>query len=200
MKKLLIIFLKYPQIGRVKTRLAKSIGDEKALAIYRHLVAHTLEVAALGEWNVQLHWAQEMDAYPGFETYDYTVQKGDDLGARMSHSIALGLESHDQAVLIGSDIPGIHEDILAEAFDQLLTKDLVFGPAEDGGYYLVGARKHVPEVFNLEEWSHPKVLEQSMKRAQAEGCSLGLVDRLSDLDTVEDLKKLHDLQKLFNIY
>jgi len=199
LKKLLIIFLKYPQLGRVKTRLAKGIGEEKALAIYQHLVAHTLEVAALGDWDVQLHWAQPMASYPGFEGYDYSLQKGDDLGSRMAGSMAKGLRHYDRVVLIGSDIPGIHEDIIEDAFEQLSRYDIVFGPAADGGYYLVGLSQYLPEVFQLREWSHPEVLAQSIELAKANGSTWALVDTLSDLDTEEDLKKLHKLQKLFNI-
>lgn len=185
--------MKYPELGRVKTRLAKGVGENKALGLYQYLVNRTLQIASNGKWSVQLHWAQSMEAYPGFEKYPHVVQEGDTLGERMARSLEMALEEHDSAVLIGSDIPGIQQNILQKAFETLEQNDLVFGPAKDGGYYLVGAKSRHPELFDLKAWSHDKVLQDSLDIAQSSGLSYGLVDTLSDLDTIDDLQHYPEL-------
>lgn len=198
MRQLLILFLKYPEKGRVKTRLAESIGDNQALQLYKYLVNQSISQANQGAWDLQLHWAQGLTGYPGYEQFQYSVQHGADLGQRMHNSIKSGLESYDQVLLVGSDIAGISAETFGKAFKALNNYDLVLGPANDGGYYLIGMKEAYPELFNLKEWSHSLVLNQTLEKSRGLNLSHLLVETLTDIDTIDDLKAHPELLKMID--
>lgn len=184
----LIVFLKQPVLGKVKTRLAKTVGDTEALRIYKKLVDRTLREMDNGLWSLTLHWAYHQETPSELASYPHVFQQGAHLGARMQHSIAHEMKNFDHVVLIGADIPTITKEIVQKAFELLTTNDLVFGPAKDGGYYLVGMRKPCFEVFENDYWSHPDVLGNALSVAKTKGYSVGLVNQLRDLDDASDLE------------
>jgi uncharacterized protein len=136
----LLIFIKNPVKGRVKTRLAAAVGDERALNIYMALLEHTRQVAMACEadrWLFYSHTVEKNDGWPG-DLFRKFGQEGDDLGARMENAFAAALKEYPKAVLIGSDIASLTPEIVGEAFRQLDEFPFVVGPAIDGGYYLLG--------------------------------------------------------------
>jgi rSAM/selenodomain-associated transferase 1 len=184
----LVIFIKNPVYGRVKTRLAADLGNEQALSIYRQLLAHTRTQALACAAERLLFYSDtidEPDEWP-VAFFSKHLQQGSDLGARMAHALGQALAGGERAVLIGSDIPGLTAGILTQAFDLLDTHDFVLGPAADGGYYLIGMRQPAAAVFENITWSTPTVLQATLERIQALGGSCGLLPTLSDIDTAAD--------------
>jgi len=189
---LIILFIKAPEHGRVKTRLAAYLGKTMALALYRRFVETTLaRLAPLG--TVRIAYTPEktkilMDAWlPGH--HEMRPQKGEDLGKRMEHALAEAFsDGHDKAVIIGGDIPDLPLKLIHEAFRKLATHDMVFVPVSDGGYCLVGARKGalLAPVFDKMQWSCSTVTKETTKRATAHGISFHLLDGWHDIDTPDD--------------
>ena len=117
-------------------------------------------------------------------------QKGFDLGEKMQNSFKKGVfDGFEKIVLIGSDLPEISEKIINEAFEELDKNELVFGPAEDGGYYLIGMKKEHFFVFKNKPWSQENLLKETLKEVNKRGVSYSLLKELNDIDTFEDLKK-----------
>lgn len=190
-KRGLIIFIRNPEKGKVKTRLAKGVGEERALAIYKALLSKTRRVAQDIEAHRFLFYSEAVahrDAWPSSD-FDKRVQAGADLGARMEHAFEQALNEVERAVIVGSDIAQIEKSIIEKAFKILDNHDFVLGPALDGGYYLLGMKKPSPHLFQQMVWSTPDVATQTLKRIKDEGGSYGLVDTLSDIDYAEDWKK-----------
>jgi len=188
----LIIIAKYPEAGAVKTRLNGSMRDDDILRLYTHLLEQTI---------LNLRQIPGVDTYiaymPGTaKIYFSRFLTGlvplspDDLGANMSHSFEVIFgKGHRKAVLVGADIPGLSASIVLNAFDLLSDNDLVFGPAEDGGYYLVGMSKLIREVFENVTWSSEQTLRESLEQAGKSGYTAGYTKKLRDIDTIEDVKK-----------
>ena len=193
----LIVFVKNPIPGAVKTRLQTRYAPEQVAALYTAFVRDVLaraesidvdrrviafdppdaefEVRALFGGGVKAQW-------------QYVPQVQDDLGARMREALVQQLDAGASAVvLIGTDIPSLPAHHITQAFDLLRTKDVVLGPSTDGGYYLVGVSRSTPEIFEDVEWSTPSVLSQTIDRVQRAGRTLGLVPPWFDVDTPEEL-------------
>ncbi len=187
-KDLLIVFVKNSVLGKVKTRLAKDIGNQAAFEVYKTLVSKTKQ--AIQDLPIEKHiyfsdTVEETGCHNDFKT----IQQGNDLGERMNNAFKDGFENgYQNIVLIGSDLPDISEDSIKKAFDLLKTSDTVFGPAEDGGYYLVGMKQLHKNLFNNIPWSTSRVLEETMKVLESQSISVGLLETLNDIDTFEDLK------------
>ncbi len=198
MRKLLMIFAKVPEHGKVKTRLAETIGEDKALQVYLKLLQHTYEVSSkLLEVDKLIFYASNADDFDMLDYYRIpkTTQHGGDLGERMKDGFKRAFaQNYDQVVIIGSDCISLSTDILEEAFMKLHSNDFVIGPAEDGGYYLLGMNTLHSELFENKKWSTEDVFLDSildMKNAKAEYHilpTLNDVDRESDLS--EELKEL----------
>ena len=187
-----MIFIKNPEAGKVKTRLAKSIGDLEALQIYKKLLKRTLTVAAQSEVRKQVWYSTFIDKEDEIstDTFEKYLQTGSDLGARMSGAFQQAFkDGADRVVIIGSDCPDLNEDVLEDAFKQLENCDLVIGPSEDGGYYLLGMNRFYGALFNDVEWSTESVLESTIDRASEIGLNIEKLPVLNDIDTVEDLRK-----------
>ena len=188
MSRALILFIKNPLLGKVKTRLAATMGDEKALRIYEALLAHTREVALQTPVDRYVYYGDYIneadDWAPGL--FIKKIQRGEDIGARMSNAFSEVLSERDGAILVGGDIPGLRPDILQEALEQLSSHDFVIGPAEDGGYYLIGMRAFEPAVFQGINWSTSAVFSGTIHAIQRLGKSFHCLPLLADVDVEED--------------
>jgi uncharacterized protein len=187
----LIIFIKNPQLGKVKTRLAASIGADAALAIYHKLCQHTRQTVLGVEVERQLYYSDYIDRHDDWreELFVKHQQVGPDLGARMNHAFQDSLKRGNKAVIIGSDCPQLTADLIQDAFHALAEHPFVLGPAKDGGYYLLGMSEPYPELFHNIEWSTNKVAEMTLQRIHAKTKSCLLLPTLSDIDTIEDWEK-----------
>ncbi|TGE24698.1 glycosyltransferase [Hymenobacter aquaticus] len=189
-KQHLLVFARHPELGRVKTRLAHTIGDAAALAVYQELLAHTHAVTAAlpGRRLVWLAEAQPAAPGPFWPDYEEHVQQGPDLGARMQAAFAYSFaQGATAAVIIGTDCPTLSAAHLAEAFAALHTHDVVVGPALDGGYYLLGMRELHPVFFQNKVWSTDSVLAELLADARQLGLRVHHLPRLRDVDTAADL-------------
>lgn len=192
-RRAVIIFAKAPVPGRVKTRLAADLGTERATDIYRELGYRTVEALAPGPWVTTVYVdppdAHSIDAVTAWLGADvrYRGQTSGDLGERMRSAIDDELRCADAVCVVGTDIPGLDEATLRRAFGALDTHDVVIGPATDGGYYLIGMSRTRPELFEAIPWSTARVLERTLRRANAMGLSVAILDPRTDVDTVDDV-------------
>jgi hypothetical protein len=191
----LMIFTRYPQPGAAKTRLIPALGEVGAAAISRQMTEHTLaQVLALQQaYPVQAEiWfaggtANLMRQWLG-ENWCYVAQGTGDLGDRLVRSCRSAFTSGCQrVVIIGTDCPELNSSLLAQAFSNLYQNDLVLGPAQDGGYYLIGLRQFVPELFAGVAWSTDAVLRQTQAIATQLGLTILLLPVLCDVDMPNDL-------------
>jgi rSAM/selenodomain-associated transferase 1 len=189
MRQVLLIFVRNPVLGKVKTRLASTVGNDEALRIY-HLLLEKTRQSALGcqaeRWLFYSHFADASDLWPN-EYFHKKVQSPGDLGARMAAAFeqAFG-DGATRVAIIGSDCPELDGDLLNRAFDALNEADGVLGPANDGGYYLLGVKKMHPELFLDMPWSTESVGSETLKRMAAKGLSVHFLPELTDVDTEED--------------
>ncbi|MEI7695958.1 MAG: TIGR04282 family arsenosugar biosynthesis glycosyltransferase [Chlorobium sp.] len=190
--RLLVIFTKNPVKGEVKTRLARSVGEQKALEVYETLREHTARVTEVVDAGRLVYYSRFVPFSDLFRTEKFIprLQKGDDLGERMFHAIKEGFEAgFAHVVLIGTDCYELSYTILNEAFSALERHDAVIGPATDGGFYLIGLNRVLPELFLDRQWSTPEVFRETATRLQRFAIEYELLTELSDIDTFEDLKK-----------
>lgn len=184
----LAIFLKKPEPGKVKTRLAKDIGEAGAVEAYISLYETVIREVSPGAWDIVLFIAQSTE---GFDNYSYIkeVQSTGDLGHKMLDAFQRMLEKYDAAIIIGSDCPYVTSTHIEEAFHALITNDLVLGPSTDGGYYLIGLGKPIPELFENIRWSTETVLEETIGVSSKLGLRYHLLQELTDIDTITEWKK-----------
>lgn len=198
-KAALIIFQKNAILGKVKTRLAVSIGDEKALEVYEWLTAYTHEQVKGLNVDKFLFYSDFIPECPEGSIYGYQheVQSGEDLGDRMRNAFAhLFAKGYKSVAIIGTDCPYLTSNDLNKAFLNLSQSDLVFGPAQDGGYYLMGMSSFYPEIFNTIPWSTSKVLETTLDRADKLNLDYEFLKIRSDIDTIEDWKTFKSTNKI----
>lgn len=190
MNRHLIIFIKNPVLGKVKTRLSASIGKEKALSVYQDLLAQCRKLTAPINGLKYLYYSDTIaDDEWSTATYYKALQKGDDLGLRMLNAITeTYAKGNAKIVLIGSDCFDLQASHIEKAYDLLDEVDVVFGPANDGGYYLIGMQKPIPALFENMAWSTEDVLSESITICKREKLKHALLEELVDLDTFEDLK------------
>ena len=194
----LLFFIKNPQKGRVKTRLAAVLGDEMAVGLYKRFLLDMLSTLNKGTFLFYL-CVYPVDALEDVKTwlgqeYLYMPQQGGHLGERMKNAFKEALAmSFKRVVLIGSDIPSLPLEFIEEAFISLEKKDVVIGPSVDGGYYLIGFRdkKFSPRVFKGIPWSTERVFGETMKVLEHEGLTVHTLKTLRDIDTIQDLKNYH---------
>ncbi len=190
-KRLVIVFVKNAKLGQVKTRLASSIGNEEALYIYNRLVDITEQATASLPMDKCIAYSESIDN-SRWPTDRKIVQSGNDLGEKMKNAFERGFaDGYHQIVLIGSDLPDISSEIIANAFEKLNDSETVFGPAEDGGYYLIGMSKMNTLIFENKPWSQPELLDITLKELSQNRITTRLLNPLDDVDTLEDLKKSH---------
>lgn len=193
-KPLLIIFTRNSVKGRVKTRLARTTGDDFALKVYRKLREITLDAISTVKADIAVYYDDHIpsnDIFSKRSTQSF-LQEGSDLGIRMNNAFEKSFSmGYDSIVLIGTDCPGMNNRLLQEAFAILQTKLAVLGPSDDGGYYLVGLRKPLPGLFTNRTWSTDKVLQEARACLEENGVTYGLLPVLTDIDTEEDLQNVN---------
>jgi len=185
----LIIFVKNPVLGKAKTRLAATIGDEKALEVYLQLLDITRNVALDADCTRHVFYSDaiENDTWDE-DKFNKHLQEGGSLGQRMKNAFnqvfVLGAK---EVIIIGSDCPKLNGEIIENGFQLLAENDACIGPAKDGGYYLLGMKKQLPFLFDGKEWSTDSVFEDTTSDLVKNGLTFGLLPELSDLDTADDL-------------
>jgi hypothetical protein len=193
---LLIIFIKNPILGEVKTRLAASIGPEKALEVYHLLLDRTQAVTKLVPYDKVIYYSDSIVQDDSWDenTYKKEVQQGADLGEKMEAAFQKSFEQgYKNICLIGSDCYELSDEVIEEAFDKLLTCDMVLGPCLDGGYYLIGLKKVLSEIFRNKKWSTDTVLQETLQDAKDNKISFSLLPTLTDVDEEKDLISIDDL-------
>jgi rSAM/selenodomain-associated transferase 1 len=194
----LILMAKAPIPHMVKTRLKEHLPDEVRLRLYLDMLESAVErFGSIPDVDTHLSFAPAREeAY--FRKFGLRIfpQSGGDIGLRMHHALThLLFQGYRKVVLVGVDIPGLDSRIVLYAMDLLDSHDIVFGPAVDGGYYLVGLKKPAPQVFESIEWSTRKTLAQSKARARERGLTIALTETLSDVDTIDDVRAFLESKK-----
>ncbi len=185
----LIVFVRNPELGKVKTRLAAGVGERRALDIYLELLRHTRAITLELPVNRYVYYSHFIDDQDEWAVKDFQkrLQTGHpDLGIKMKTAFEEVLKEVDKAVIIGSDCPKLTPAHLREAFNALGSKEVVLGPAVDGGYYLLGLSKMVPQLFEDMKWSTPHVAENTLQRIRQLNLAYHLLPTLPDIDYAED--------------
>lgn len=188
-----LLLAKAPRPGVVKTRLAKAIGPAEAATVYRSLGRAVVKRVGtqfpLTIWYEPRDAVEEMRAWLG--EWEYQPQPGGDLGERLRHAFRVHFERGDRPVIaIGADAPGVSVSTVSDAIKALRTADVVLGPAVDGGYYLIGLKRHVPGLFDGITWGGPTVLDETLTNVGRASARVALLPVLRDVDTVDDMHAL----------
>lgn len=195
MNETLIIFTRYPEPGKTKTRMIPALGAEGAAKLQRKLTEHTLQQAKVLRSSrsvfLEVHYAggnqQLMEQWLG-DNFTYYPQQQGDLGERMCSAFTQAFAAgNERVVIIGIDCPDLNELLLNRAFELLKHKDLVLGVAEDGGYYLIGLSRLICELFVGISWGSDRVLAQTKNIADRLGLNTDYLPTLNDIDRPEDL-------------
>ncbi len=185
----LLIFIKNSELGKVKTRLAATVGNEQALKIYEELLRYTRQTTLEIPAARHLFYSDFLEKNDDWniDFFQKSVQQGSDLGERMSNAFDFIFnQKFQKAVIIGSDCPTLTSEILHQAFTALDHCDLVVGPATDGGYYLLGMKKLHRALFQNIVWSSENVLSKTLRKAQELNLSTYQLASLPDVDYEED--------------
>jgi uncharacterized protein len=193
----LLLFVRHPAPGEVKSRISASIGTDHATELYRRFVSDMLDTARTAGYpvTVMVTPGDRLDDVRHWLGADlrYLAQNGAGLGERMENAFrAIFSEGAPRAVLIGSDIPDLPGDVLHESMIALAGNDAVIGPARDGGYYLIGFRneRFLPEIFEGIRWSSSDVFDRTMEIFKRKNASVHVLPAWQDVDTVDDLRDL----------
>ena len=198
-KNLLLIFTRNPELGKAKTRLAKTVGDETALEIYKFLLEKTCNVSAKVTADKAVYYSVKVRYKDIWDenSYQKHQQVGEDLGIRMLHAFKEGFDAGYQKVLIiGSDLYDLTSEIIESAFVELDTNDVVIGPAEDGGYYLLGMNSLHTAIFKNKDWGTSSVRKDTL--ADLKDKKVHLLQELNDVDVFEDIKHHPAFQQFLN--
>ncbi len=192
---LLLIFTRNPELGKCKTRLAATVGDESALEIYKFLLQHTVNFTKNVKAQKEVYYSETIwrnDIWSN-TVFDKKLQQGSDLGERMFNAFKTGFNAgYNKIIVIGSDMYDLCTAEMNNAFQQLDTHDYVVGPAEDGGYYLLGMTISTPHLFKNKEWGKETVLQDTMNDLKNE--NVKTLDIKNDIDLYEDIKDLEVFQ------
>lgn len=192
----IIILIRNPVLGCVKTRLAADIGNFHALNVYKSLLSHTQSITSCINSSRLLFYSDFIDFNDDWEDLIYKkhLQSGNDFGEKMLNAFNIALAQHKLAVIIGSDCYELNAKLFDLAFEKLENFDVVIGPAKDGGYYLMGLKKIYPQLFQNKSWSTSSVLTETIETVRDLGLTYHLLPLLGDIDTFQDLKasKLYD--------
>lgn len=186
-KELVIVFVKNIKLGKVKTRLAKTIGNQGAFEVYRELVKVTEKATENILVDKRIYFSDTV-VDTKWKTDYKTIQDGKDLGERMKNAFKKGFDDgYNRIVLIGSDLPDITANHIHLGLEKLKENDVVFGPAQDGGYYLIGLSKMQNSVFDNKPWSQTTLLRETTKELKENQVTFTTLDTLNDIDNYEDL-------------
>ena len=198
-KNLLIIFTRNPELGKVKTRLAKTIGDQAALNIYKYLLNHTELTVKDLVCDKAIYYSENVNDHDVWDnsTYQKFAQNGNDLGERMLNAFKVAFDdNYEKVIIIGSDLIDLQAKHFLEAFQKLDTHDVVIGPAHDGGYYLLGMRKLHKHLFREKKWGTSSVLRDTLHDLQ--NLNVFLLEELNDIDIYDDIKNNTKLNSLID--
>ena len=198
--RLLLIFTKNPVAGKVKTRLAKDLGDKKALEIYKFLLDHSVKFTSDVNAEKMVYYSDSIndkDIWSN-DIYQKRKQEGDDLGQRMFNAFQDGFqEGYKNIVIIGSDMYDIETSDIELAFSELENHEYVIGPASDGGYYLFGMKSLHSDVFKNKDWGTSSVRKDTLQDLAGE--EVKLLETKNDVDLLDDIKDHPAFQKFINI-
>jgi rSAM/selenodomain-associated transferase 1 len=188
-KNLLLVFTRNPELGKVKTRLAKTVGDKTALEIYTFLLERTRDIAAKVASDKAVYYSVKIREN---DIWDATIfqkhqQFGEDLGLRMLHAFKNGFKAgYEKVMIIGSDLYDLTAETIENAFIALENNEVVIGPAEDGGYYLLGMNSLEEKVFKNKDWGTEKVRKDTLEDLKDK--KVFLLGELNDVDVFEDIE------------
>ena len=188
-KKLLLVFTRNPELGKVKTRLAKKVGAETALKIYTFLLERTRDIAAKVASDKAVYYSVKIREN---DIWDATIfqkhqQFGEDLGLRMLHAFKNGFKAgYEKVMIIGSDLYDLTAETIENAFTALEKNEVVIGPAEDGGYYLLGMNSLEEKVFKNKNWGTETVRKDTLEDLKDK--KVFLLGELNDVDVFEDIE------------
>ena len=191
-KRLLIIFTRNPELGKVKTRLAKTVGNEAALKIYTALLEHTATVTQQANCDKAVYYSVKIRPNDLWDNAHFQKhqQVGNDLGLRMKKAFQDAFANgYTKVMIVGSDLYDLKTSHIEEAFTQLHHNDVVIGPAEDGGYYLLALKSLHKNIFEHKNWGTETVFNATLN--DLSDAKIHLLEKLNDIDLYEDLKN-HD--------
>lgn len=184
-----IVFVKNPELGKVKTRLAATLGAEKALEIYNKLLEYTrevmLQISNVKKFIYYSSFIDHQDYWDG-QIFDKRLQSKGDLGDRITSALNDSFKICSSVVIIGSDCPQLSTSHIEEAFEKLKTSNIVIGPSHDGGYYLMGMDRFYPFLFQDINWSTSTVFQETILQAKSKHLSITQLETLTDVDHEED--------------
>lgn len=194
-----MIFTRYPVPGKAKTRLIPALGSKGAARMHQRMTEYVVGVAraisSLGYATVSIHFThgrkKNFRTWLGWDL-NYFQQSSGNLGTRLNEAFKTAFRNGAKVALaIGSDLPAITSEIIHQAFKVLLNHDIVLGPAEDGGYYLIGMKHLHPEIFNDIDWGTERVCDQTRAAINRIGLKVAELSKLNDIDRPDDLPPLH---------
>jgi len=187
---LIQILCKAPVLGKVKTRLIQEMGKRRALDLYLQMFERLMAELSASRFKTEL-WISPDKDHAFFEPYALArfQQAGTDLGVRMSTALHDGLARHESVILVGTDLPLVNRSYIEQAVNALRDHDVIIGPAEDGGYGLVGVKGEIPGMFSDIDWGTERVLSQTCARLNRDGLDFGLLPLIWDVDRPADLPR-----------
>lgn len=198
---ILLVFARHPELGKCKTRLAKSVGDAAALEIYKYLLQRTSEVVKNVKAIRQVWYAGDVmqnDVWSS-DFFEKKQQTQGDLGQKMQDAFASAFaDGAQKVVIVGTDIYDLDTDVIQEAFDKLNNHDLVIGPATDGGYYLLGMKILKKPAFQLKTWSTSSVFMETIHALKTE--KISILEQRNDVDYYEDIQGLPIFERILKKY
>jgi len=201
-KPIVLLFIKAPVKGQVKSRLAADIGEEAALGLYENFVLDSIETAEKSAYPFRIcFYPAESEglvaAWLGPQ-YPYLAQEGNDLGLRMGNAFRrIFSEGFTSALLIGSDIPDLPPAMIRSAFESLKKNDVVIGPAADGGYYLIGfnSKSFLSSIFQGIAWGANTVFQKTLDLLKGASLRVHIAPEWKDVDTLDDLRALYERKR-----
>ncbi len=200
-KKALIIFTRNPELGKVKTRLAKSVGDESALEIYKFLLKHTVAITKNLNVDKYVFYSENIhrDDIWDPEIFRKKLQTGTDLGEKMQNAFSELFEmGYEKVLIVGSDIFELGQSDIENAFEVLQTTETVIGPATDGGYYLLGMKERNVAIFQNKNWGTSTVLKETLSDLRQK--KYVLLEERNDVDYYQDIKEIDAFQQFLPPY
>ena len=193
MRTALMIFVKNPALGKVKTRLAKTIGDVNALKVYQHLLQNTMEITYqldMDKFVFYNEYIPTRDEWPT-SAYQKELQKGNHLGEKMKNAFQQGFdEGYHKVVVMMPDCPKMSDTLIEKSFKSLDSFDVVIGPTNDKGFYLIGMNKFIPDIFKNKTYETATQYDDTIEAIEKTGMKYFNLPTLTDIDMEDDLGKL----------
>lgn len=192
MNKAIIVFIRKPELGKVKTRLAATVGNEKALEIYIKLLQHTNKILTATGIDIFVFYTEAIDENDNWQQPNFKkfIQAHGDLGVKIKKAFeTVFSKGYNQVFIIGSDCYELTTNILLEAFEGLQTKEVVIGKAVDGGYYLLGMKELHSFLFDNKEWSTSTIATDTLNDCEQHNLSVFQLPILNDVDEEKDVPK-----------